>query len=116
MQTSAIQRNITKQCSFDWPFGTHISGFAGKFFIAETNSKIKQIMALDPARRPFENNSVSHEDRLYKEDAQVVVAVHTDGGGIGYLGPLGIIDFFPDGGSALQPGCRMSESVKVTVY
>lgn len=92
-------------------FGAHIAGFAGKTVNAENNStsKIKQITGLDPARNAFENDTVRPEDRLYKDDAQVVVALHTDGGKVGYLAPLGTVDFFPDGGSAIQPGCETSD-------
>lgn len=94
-------------------FGAHVAGFAGKTVKTETFSKIGQITALDPARVPFENSTAS-EDRLYKDDAEVVAAIHTDGGKVGYLGPLGTIDFFPDGGSAVQPGCETSDIGEIT--
>lgn len=90
-------------------FGAHVAGFTGRTVNAETGSRIKQIIALDPSRRPFENISLSKEDRLYKEDAQVVVAVHTDAGSHGFVAPLGTIDLYPNGGTAVQPGCEMSK-------
>lgn len=97
-------------------FGAHVAGFTGKTVKKETNSRIKQITALDPSRRPFEeNSSISEEDRLYKEDAEVVVAVHTDAGSHGFVAPLGTIDFYPDGGAAPQPACETSEEGENTI-
>lgn len=84
-----------------------MSGFAGKIVKKQTLSKLRQIIALDPANVFL--NDTTGEGRLYKEDAEVVAALHTDGGKSGYLEAIGTIDFFPDGGSAVQPGCETSE-------
>lgn len=37
-------------------------------------------------------------------DAKYVQVIHTNGGHLGYLGPLGHADFYPNGGMK-QPGC-----------
>lgn len=51
-------------------------------------------------------------DRLNSEDAVLVVALHTDGGILGYLTAIGNIDFFPNGGIPVQPGCLQLEDCK----
>lgn len=43
--------------------------------------------------------------RLTNEDAVVVDAIHTDGGVFGVKETTGTIDFFPNGGVPVQPGC-----------
>lgn len=94
-------------------FGSHVAGFTGKTVKAEIGSRIRQIIALDPSRRPFENDTISEENKLYKEDADIVVAVHTDAGSHGFVSALGTIDFYPDGGAAPQPACETSNVGKM---
>lgn len=53
------------------------------------------------------------ECRLNEEDAQLVVGLHTDGGGNGFPAPFADIDFFPNNGTAVQPGCENSDNGKV---
>ncbi len=60
---------------------------------------------LDPAGPDFYTSDTP--DRLDASDALFVDVIHTDGAprmvsGFGYLGPLGHVDFYPNGGSA-QP-------------
>lgn len=46
---------------------------------------------------------------LVKGDAKFVDVIHTDGGVFGFPNAIGDADFFPNGGTALQPGCRLSQ-------
>jgi len=46
------------------------------------------------------------ESRLDPTDAEFVDVIHTCGGTLGYKGALGHADFYPNGGSAIQPGCN----------
>lgn len=50
--------------------------------------------------------------RLSYNDAKFVDVIHTDGGVFGYPWALGHADFFPNGGTPLQPGCVQEETSK----
>lgn len=50
--------------------------------------------------------------RLSYNDAKFVDVIHTDGGIFGYPWALGHADFFPNGGTPLQPGCVQEETSK----
>ncbi|KAK9892112.1 hypothetical protein WA026_018315 [Henosepilachna vigintioctopunctata] len=82
--------------------GAHIAGFACKTFTKITGKKLPRIIVLDPAGPLFIFRPNS--ERLNKNDADVVMAVHTDAGAEGYPTVIGTIDFFPNGGFD-QPGC-----------
>lgn len=82
-----------------------MAGFAGKRVQNLTNSKISRITGLDPAGPLFSEFWVSEEERLHEDDAEIVVAIHTDGGAAGFDDPIGTIDFYPNGGTPPQPGC-----------
>lgn len=97
-------------------FGGHISGFAGKTFTNLTGLKVGRITAMDPARPRFEDRSVTQDQRLFKDDADVVVTIHTDAGVNGYSAPIGPIDFYPNGGAATQPGCGTTGIVLSLIY
>lgn len=84
--------------------GAHIAGFAGKTVQNYTNSSsVGRITALDPAGPLY--LLAGPNDRLANTDADLVVALHTDGGVLGYLGEIGNIDFYANGGTPHQPGC-----------
>lgn len=89
--------------------GAHVAGFAGKEVYNATGQKVGRITGLDPAGPLFEGIFISRDSRLNENDAEMVDVVHTDGGVFGYRGPLGTIDFYPNGGVALQPGCELSD-------
>ncbi|EFA06789.1 Vitellogenin-2-like Protein [Tribolium castaneum] len=82
--------------------GGQVSGFVGKKVQELTGNKLPRIIALDPAGPLF--ISRPDEERLNKNDAEVVHVIHTDGGTFGFKSSCGTIDFFPNGGSS-QPGC-----------
>lgn len=85
--------------------GAQAAGFAGKTVQNLSYSLVGKITALDPAAPLFNGNFVIGNQRLVKSDAELVVVIHTDGGILGDFSSVGTIDFFPNGGTAVQPGC-----------
>uniref|UniRef100_A0A453YNN9 Lipase domain-containing protein n=1 Tax=Anopheles funestus TaxID=62324 RepID=A0A453YNN9_ANOFN len=81
--------------------GAHIAGIAGKMV---QNGRLHTIIALDPALPLFsirqQKNRIEHQDAMYVE------VIHTNGGLLGFLHPIGTADFYPNGGSH-QPGCGL---------
>ncbi|XP_066581540.1 pancreatic triacylglycerol lipase-like isoform X2 [Prorops nasuta] len=65
--------------------------------------QVARITGLDPAGPSF--NVI--QDRLSAGDARFVDIIHTDFGGYGVARPTGNIDFFPNGGHRIQPGCTL---------
>ncbi|KAI4461676.1 lipase [Holotrichia oblita] len=87
--------------------GCHVAGFTGKKVYEIANRKIGRITALDPAAPIFDLFAMGPSNRLSKEDATFVDVIHTDGGMLGFNYPIGTVDFFPNGGTAVQPGCSL---------
>lgn len=61
------------------------------------------VLGLDPAQVLF--SSAPEDYRLDDSDARLVEVVHTSGGYLAFMEPIGHRDFFPNGGSWPQPGC-----------
>lgn len=61
------------------------------------------LIGLDPALPLFLDSPT--EGRLDSSDAQFVDVIHSAGGYLGIYGPVGDIDFYPNGGIPIQPGC-----------
>ncbi|KAG8226441.1 hypothetical protein J437_LFUL003433, partial [Ladona fulva] len=80
--------------------GSHVAGVAGKHVTA---GKIGRITGLDPALPLIENLK---SERLDKSSAEFVSVVHTAGGSFGMRRAIGHVDFYPNGGEAIQPGCH----------
>lgn len=59
---------------------------------------------LDPALPGFHALTPT-SGRLDASDAEFVDIIHSCGGILGFLQPLGDADFYPNGGIAIQPGC-----------
>ncbi|XP_026319732.1 pancreatic lipase-related protein 2-like isoform X2 [Hyposmocoma kahamanoa] len=79
--------------------GAHVVGIAGAYV---KKGPIDTITGLDPAYPLF---TLGNKDaRLDKHDARHVEVIHTCGGYLGFMSPLGHIDFYPNGGIR-QPGC-----------
>ncbi|XP_011873876.1 PREDICTED: lipase member H-A-like isoform X2 [Vollenhovia emeryi] len=78
--------------------GAHIAGFVGKC----NDFKISRITALDPA------NSIFYFPGCYltRNDATWVDVIHTDMGGYGTLKSTGTADYYVNGGTRPQPGCK----------
>ncbi|CAG9760472.1 unnamed protein product [Ceutorhynchus assimilis] len=85
--------------------GAHIAGFAGKKYFEDTGEKLKRITGLDPAGPYFRHASINPSERLDKDDAEIVDAIHTDAGFYGYENPIGSFDIYVNGGQRIQPGC-----------
>ena len=79
--------------------GGHAAGITGKRL---TRGVAEAVFALDPAGPLFSLNSP--DTRVAPNDAEYVEVIHTNGGVLGFLEPIGLADFFPNWGSA-QPGC-----------
>lgn len=60
-------------------------------------------LGLDPAGPYFSEND--EEERISPNSAKFVDIIHTDGGSAGFYSRLGHVDFYPNGGTAIQPGC-----------
>ncbi|XP_037903870.1 lipase member H-A-like isoform X2 [Hermetia illucens] len=63
---------------------------------------LKRISALDPAFPGFYGPFLKH---ITKDDAEFVDVIHTDAWIYGAPASTGTVDFWPNSGSALQPGC-----------
>lgn len=89
--------------------GAQISGFAGKLIQNSTGVNLSRITGLDPAGPLY--RLAGERDRLAETDADLVVVLHTDGGVNGYLGRLGDLDFYANGGVPVQPGCLVASEI-----
>ncbi|XP_043863123.1 phospholipase A1 isoform X2 [Drosophila mojavensis] len=78
--------------------GAHVAGYTGK----NTNGQVHTIIGLDTALPLFSYDK--SEERLSSKDAYYVESIHTSGGTLGFLKPIGKTAFYPNGGKA-QPGC-----------
>jgi hypothetical protein len=65
--------------------------------------KLKRITALDPAFPPFYPGWIYKP--LGKRDAELVDVIHTDAWLYGAPVSTGTVDFWPNSGKTLQPGC-----------
>lgn len=81
--------------------GGHTAGLVGK---KVKKGRIPRIIALDPAGPDFWSNKPN--ERLTPDDGEQVEVIHTNGGTLGYLEPIGDLDFYPNGGKS-QPGCTL---------
>lgn len=66
---------------------------------------LSSLTGLDPARPMFEG-SAGPESSLDKNDAEFVDVIHSSAGSLGYMEPIGDVDFYPNNGKAHQPGCK----------
>ncbi|KAF5270632.1 hypothetical protein FQA39_LY01370 [Lamprigera yunnana] len=92
---------IAKLHVIGFSLGAQVAGYIGRYL--KNYRKLPWITALDAALPLF-----SESECLSKEDAVYVDAIHTDGGKFGFIRSLGHADFFPNGGSFVQPGCEVS--------
>uniref|UniRef100_A0A182YQD6 Lipase domain-containing protein n=1 Tax=Anopheles stephensi TaxID=30069 RepID=A0A182YQD6_ANOST len=82
--------------------GAHVAGIAGKMI---QTGQLHTIIALDPALPLFSIRQP--ENRIGPQDAMYVEVIHTNGGLLGFLHPIGTADFYPNGGTH-QPGCGLN--------
>lgn len=67
------------------------------------------ILGLDPARPLFEVPET--QEKLGPADASFVDVIHTCAGLLGFFNPVGHADFYPNDGTAPQPGCQKIQGV-----
>nr|CAD7442925.1 unnamed protein product [Timema bartmani] len=91
-----------------YSLGCHVAGTAG---FRVTSGRVGTVIALEPSG-PVQN-LFPPELRLTQDDADFVVVIHTNVGDLGYVGDLGHVDFYPNGG-VYQPGCDQ-DSIERTV-
>eukprot|EP00096_Caligus_rogercresseyi_P010909 TRINITY_DN4116_c0_g1_i1.p1 TRINITY_DN4116_c0_g1~~TRINITY_DN4116_c0_g1_i1.p1 ORF type:complete len:298 (-),score=14.82 TRINITY_DN4116_c0_g1_i1:162-1055(-) len=80
--------------------GAHIVGIMGKMM----NRSIPRITGLDPARPILEILPSSW--KLDRKSAPIVDVMHGAGHYISMNYRVGTVDFYPNGGTAPQPGCK----------
>ncbi|XP_036341833.1 LOW QUALITY PROTEIN: phospholipase A1-like [Rhagoletis pomonella] len=79
--------------------GAHVAGYAGKNV---EGGQLHAITGLDTALPLFSYSKP--KKRLSSDDAAYVESIHTNGGQLGFLKPIGKGAFYPNGGKS-QPGC-----------
>lgn len=85
--------------------GGQLSGYVGRAIQDKTNKekKLKRISALDPAFPPF--YPAIGVTALSEKVAEFVDVIHTDAWLYGAPFRTGTVDFWPNSGKTLQPGC-----------
>lgn len=73
-------------------------------FKSQTFLPFYRLTALDPAFPAFYPDGVMM-DHVCAKDAEFVDVIHTDAGGYGAPVRTGTVDFWPNGGKSVQPGC-----------
>ncbi|EDV46215.1 endothelial lipase [Drosophila erecta] len=92
-----------------YSLGAHAAGYAG----AVLEGQVEQIIGLDPAGPLFSLPAeVAPKYRLDPGDAQFVQVLHTSGGSLGTNLKCGHADFYPNGGRAPQPNCKMFANLR----
>ncbi|KAF5296257.1 hypothetical protein FQA39_LY12594 [Lamprigera yunnana] len=82
--------------------GGQMSGLIGQHYFNQTGIKLDRLTGLDPAGPLFVDEP--RYKRIDSTDAVFVDIIHTNGGGMGYLGNCGTADFYMNCGS-VQPNC-----------
>ncbi|XP_037043980.1 phospholipase A1-like [Bradysia coprophila] len=95
--------NLSQLVVIGHSLGAHISGTIGRYIYANTNQKVDQIIALDPAMPLFSTFVTETDDCIHKSDAGWVTVIHTSP--LGIRKRLGHIDLYPNGGW-FQAGCE----------
>lgn len=72
--------------------------------------QVGRITGLDAAYPLYMNTGA--EGHLTAADAMFVDVIHTDGGNFGFPNPLGHVDFYPNGGRPIQPGCNLASVIR----
>ncbi|XP_049868423.1 inactive pancreatic lipase-related protein 1 isoform X2 [Pectinophora gossypiella] len=84
--------------------GSHVAGYIARDLKNKHNKTVKRLTALDPAFPAFYPDGVVME-HVSAKDAEFVDVIHTDAGGYGAPVRTGTVDFWPNGGKSIQPGC-----------
>ncbi|CAH2211710.1 jg26577, partial [Pararge aegeria aegeria] len=89
--------------------GAEAAGFAGKDLKAR-GLRLGRITGLDPAYPGY--GFEGKEAHLSRGDAIFVDVLHTNPGLFGFPRPIGDVDFYPNPGQWIQPGCWFDQLVK----
>ncbi|XP_048505225.1 lipase member H-like isoform X2 [Athalia rosae] len=81
--------------------GAQVAGMVGNCI---TNPPLYRIIGLDPAS-PGYTPQISDVGHMTPNSATIVVGVYTDRGFFGVFEPCGSHNFFPNGGTRIQPNC-----------
>ncbi|XP_038222315.1 lipase member I [Zerene cesonia] len=89
--------------------GAEAAGFTGKE-LKQRGLTLGRITGLDPA---FPGYSLyDSEGHLTKDDATFVDVIHTNPGVFGFPQAIGHVDFYPNPGEWIQPGCWFDELIR----
>lgn len=85
--------------------GGQMAGMIGRFVHRKSTgeSKLVRITALDPAFPMYYPSFATNP--VNKKDAEFVDIIHTDAWFYGAPKSTGTVDFWPNGGHTLKPGC-----------
>lgn len=72
--------------------------------------QVARVTGLDAAYPLYMNTG--RDGHLTAADAMFVDVIHTDGGRLGFPNPLGHVDFYPNGGRPIQPGCNLQSIIR----
>ncbi|KAL7036300.1 hypothetical protein ACKWTF_008772 [Chironomus riparius] len=98
--------NLSDVHIIGFSLGAHVAGVAGSKLQFWSGKKVGRITGLDPALPYFEDTS-NTEIMLDSSDADFVDVIHTCAGVLGHDKNLGHVDFYPNGGEQVQPGCDL---------
>ncbi|KAL4705593.1 hypothetical protein ACJJTC_004470 [Scirpophaga incertulas] len=87
--------------------GGQVVGYTGRTLINSYGKTLKRITGLDPAFPNFYPDGIFLK-HIRDTDAEFVDIIHTDAGGYGAPVPTGTVDFWPNGGRSVQPGCPVA--------
>ncbi|CAK9795090.1 Pancreatic triacylglycerol lipase (Fragment) [Anthophora quadrimaculata] len=88
--------------------GAHVAGNTGS---SVTSGRLGRVTGLDPASPGF-HLLASNKTKLDSTDALFVDIIHSCGGILGFMQPLGSVDFYPNAGVPVQPGCCCAAEIK----
>ncbi|XP_059048668.1 phospholipase A1 member A [Achroia grisella] len=89
--------------------GAEAAGFAGKE-LRRRGLVLGRITGLDPAYPGY--SLTNSNDHLARGDATFVDVLHTNPGVLGFPQPIGDVDFYPNFGTWIQPGCWIDQLIK----
>ncbi|XP_053610563.1 pancreatic lipase-related protein 2 [Plodia interpunctella] len=88
--------------------GAEAAGFAGKE-LRRRGLRLGRITGLDPAYPGYK--LTSNDGHLARGDALFVDVLHTNPGVLGFPKAIGDVDFYPNFGEWVQPGCWIDELI-----
>jgi len=87
--------------------GGHVAGVTGSTLNELTGRKAARVSGCDPAMPWF--ITAPDSDKLDASDGEFVDVVHAAGLSLGIFNPAGHVDFYPNNGKPVQPGCGLTD-------